>query len=117
MQTKQLYHQLYCGPKLLWADFVWAEKVMGRFCHGPFCYGPNCPVTESNLRCVLQRHKVSLANIRDWNTSNICLFYYFYALKGIFVSSGWYFIVNKYVLQCPIKVERPPIINMCTPKT
>ena len=35
MQTKQLYHQLYCGPKLLWADFVWAEKVMGRFCHGP----------------------------------------------------------------------------------
>ena len=35
MQTKQLYHQLYCGPKLLWTDFVWAEKVMGRFCHGP----------------------------------------------------------------------------------
>ena len=43
---------------------------------------------ESDLRCVLQRHKVSLANIRDWNTSNICLFYYFYAFYGIFISSG-----------------------------
>ena len=81
-------------------------------------YVLRCPLhVESDLRCVLQRHKVSLANIRDWNTSNICLFYYFYALYGIFISSVGYFIVNKYVLRCPILVERPPIINMCTPKT
>ena len=52
--------------------------------------------------CVLQRHKVSLANIRDWNISNICLFYYFYALKGIFISFGGYFTVNKGVLRCPV---------------
>ena len=83
-------------------------------------YVLRCPLhVESDLRCVLQRHNVSLANIRDWNTStcNICLFYYFYALYSIFISSGGYFTVNKYVLRCPIQIERPPIINMCTPKT
>ena len=81
-------------------------------------YVLRCPLhVESDLRCVLQRHNVSLANIRDWNANNICLFYYFYALYGIFISSGGYFIVNKGVLRCPIQVERPPIINMCTPKT
>ena len=45
--------------------------------------------------------KISLANIRDWNINSICLFYYCYALKGIFISSGGYFIINKGVLRCP----------------
>ena len=55
----------------------------------------------SNNKYVYSKDIRYLANIRDWNISNICLFYYFYALKGIFISSGGYFIVNKSVLQCP----------------
>ena len=63
MQTKQLYHQLYCGPKLLWADYVWAEKVMGRFCHGPILLWAEL---SSDLRClslgVSMQSLVMLAN-------------------------------------------------------
>ena len=54
--------------------------------------------------------KISLANIRDWNISNICLFYYCYALKGIFISSGGYFIVNKGVLRCPAVISRTDVL-------
>ena len=71
----------------------------------------------SDNNYVYSKDMISLANIRDWNANNICLFYYFYALYGIFISSGGYFIVNIGILRCPIQVERPPIINMCTPKT
>ena len=45
--------------------------------------------------------KISLANIRDWNISNICLFFLLLCIERHFISSGGHFIVNKGVLRYP----------------
>ena len=63
--------------------------------------------------------QLSLMECQD-SVSDICSRYIgrsFLFHLGRSVGGGRYFIVNKYVLRCPIQVERPPIINMCTPKT